>query len=129
MSKRKSHLLSIFPKVFSTLHQSYWISFLSFIKWGRRQEKICAICKGLCFTMSQLFISGDQSIGALASVSALPMSNQGWFPLGLTGLISLLFKRLSRIFSRTTVQKHQFFGAWPSLWSNSHIGTWLLERL
>ena len=57
------------------------------------------------------------------------LSNQGWFPLGLTGLISVLFKGLSRIFSRTTVQKHQFFGAHPSLWSNSHICTWLLERL
>ena len=61
------------------------------------------------FPMSQLFTSGGQSIGASASV--LPMSIQGWFPLGLTGLISLQSKRLSRVFSSTTVGKHQFFGA------------------
>ena len=57
-----------------------------------------------------------------------PMNIQGWFPLRLTGLISLLSKRLSRVFSSTTVQKHQFFGTLPSLWSSSHIHTWLLER-
>ena len=80
------------------------------------------------FTMSWLFTSGGQSIGASASASVLPMSIQGWFPLGLTGLISLLSKELSRVFSNTTVQKHQFFGAQPSLWSNSHIHTWLLDN-
>ena len=53
---------------------------------------------------------------------------QGWSPLGLTGLISLQFKGLSRVFSSTIVQKHQFFSAQPSLWSNSHIHTWLLEK-
>ena len=53
---------------------------------------------------------------------------QGWFPLGLTGLISLQFKELSRVFSSTVFQKHQFFSAQPSLWSNSHIHTWLLEK-
>ena len=63
-----------------------------------------------------------------ASVSVLPMNIHGWFPLGLTGLISFLSKRLSRIFSSTTVRKHQFFGAQPSLWSSSHICTWLLEK-
>ena len=52
----------------------------------------------------------------------------GWFPLGLTDLMSLLSKGLSRVFSNTTVQKHQFFGAHISLWSNSHIHTWLLEK-
>ena len=62
-----------------------------------------------------------QRIGASASASVLPMNIQGWFPLGLTGLISLKSKGLSRIFSRTTVQKHQFFSAQPSLWSNSHL--------
>ena len=56
------------------------------------------------------------------------MNHQGWFPLGLTGWISLLFKRLSRVFSSTTVQKHQFFGTQPSLWSNSHIRIWLLGK-
>ena len=70
---------------------------------------------------SQLFASGGQSIGASASV--LPMSIQGLFPLGLTGLTSLLSKGLSRIFSNTTVQKHQFFGTQPSSQSNSHIQT------
>ena len=61
-----------------------------------------------------------QSIGASASASYLPMNIQGWFPLGLTGLMSLLSKGLSRVFSSTTVQKHQFYSAQPSLWSNSH---------
>ena len=78
------------------------------------------------FPMSQFFASGSQSIGASASV--LPVNIQGWFPLGLTGLISLLSKGLSRVFSNTTVQKHQFFSAQPSLWFNSHICTWLLEK-
>ena len=70
--------------------------------------------------MSQFFSSGDQSIGALASASVLPMNTQGWFPLRRTGWISLQSKGLSRVFSNTTVQKHQFFGAQLSLWSNSH---------
>ena len=75
------------------------------------------------FPMSQFFTSGGQSTGASASV--LPMYIQGWFPLGLTGLISLLSKGLSRVFSSTTIQKHQFSGAQPSLWSTFHIRTWL----
>ena len=75
------------------------------------------------FPMSQLFASGGQSIGAPASASVLPMNIQGWFPLGLTGLISLQSKRLSRVFSSISIQKHQFFGAQPSLWSNSHMTT------
>ena len=78
------------------------------------------------FPMSQLFTSGGQSIGASASV--LPMHIQDWFPLGWIGWISLQSKGLSRVFSNTTVQKHQFFGAQFSLWSNSHIHTWLLEK-
>ena len=81
------------------------------------------------FPVSQLFSSGCQSIRVSASASVLPMSIQGWFPLRLTGLISLLSTGLSRIFSSTTVQKHQFFGALPSLGSSPHIRTWLLERL
>ena len=80
------------------------------------------------FPMSQLFASGGQSIRASASTSVLLMNIQNWFPLGLTGLISLQSKRLSRVFSDTTVQKHQFFSALPSLWSNSHIHMWLLEK-
>ena len=75
------------------------------------------------FPMSQFFTSGGQSIGVSASASVLPMNIQCLFPLGWTGLISLKFKGLSRVFSITTVQKHQFFGTQLSLWSNSHIHT------
>ena len=80
------------------------------------------------FPVSRLFTSGGQSIGASASASVLPINIRDWFPLGLAGLISLLSKGLWRVFSNTTVQKHQFFGAQPPLWSNSHIHTWLLEK-
>ena len=72
---------------------------------------------------SKFFASGSQSTGASASASVLPVNIQDWFPLGLTGLTSLQFKGLSRIFSNTTVQKYQFFGTQPSLWSNYHICT------
>ena len=75
-----------------------------------------------------LFASGGQSIGASASASILPVNFQGWFPLGLTGLISSPSKGLSRVFSSTTVQKQWLFGTQPSSWSNSHIYTWLLEK-
>ena len=75
--------------------------------------------------ISHLFTSGGQRIGASASASmnaeVLPVNIQGLFPLGLTSLISLLYKRLSRVFSSITVQKHQFFSTQPSSWSNSHI--------
>ena len=80
------------------------------------------------FPMSQLFESGGQSIGVSASASVLPMNIEDWFPLGWTGLISLWSKGLSRVFSNTTVQKHQFFSLQLSLTSNSHIHTWLLEK-
>ena len=80
------------------------------------------------FLMSRLFASGGQSIGTSASASVLLMNIQGWLPLGLTGLSTLPSKRLSRVFSITTVQKNQFFSAQPSLWSNSHIHTRLLEK-
>ena len=82
------------------------------------------------FSMNHFFASGGQSIGVPASTSAsvLPMNIQGWFPLGLTSLISLLSKAFSRVFSNNTVWKHQFFCAQPSLWSNFHILTWLLEN-
>ena len=76
------------------------------------------------FPVSQLFASGGQSIGVSASASVLPMNIQDWSPLGWTGWISLQFKGLSRVFSNTTIPKHQFFGAQPFLWSNSHIHTW-----
>ena len=80
------------------------------------------------FPMSQFFAPDGQSIGVSASASVLPMNIQDWFPLWLTGLIFLQSKGLSRVFSITTIQKHQFFGAQPSLWSSSHIHTWLLEK-
>ena len=76
------------------------------------------------FPMSQFFTSGGQSTGASASASVLPVNIQDW---RLTGLI-LLSKGLSRVFSNTTAQKHQFFGAQLSLWSTSHIHIWLLEK-
>ena len=78
------------------------------------------------FLVNWLFASDGQSIGA--SVSVLPINIQGWFSLGLTDLISLLSKGLSVVFSSTAVQKHQFFSIQPSLWSSSHICTWLLEK-
>ena len=77
------------------------------------------------FPMTQFFASGGQSVGPSASI--LPMDIQDWFPLGLTGLISLQSKGLSRVFSSTTVGKHQF-NVQTSLWSNSHIHTWLLKK-
>ena len=80
------------------------------------------------FPMSRLFPSDGQIIGASALTLVPPMNIQGWFPLGLTGLISWLSKGLSRVFSSTIVQKHQFCGAQLSLWSNSHIHRWLLEK-
>ena len=80
------------------------------------------------FLMSQFFTSGGQSTGYSASASVLPTNIQDWFPIGSTGLISLLSKGLWRVFSDTTVQKHQFLGAQLSLWSNSQIHTGLLEN-
>ena len=80
------------------------------------------------FPMSQFFAWGGQSIGVSASASVFPMNIQDWFPLGLSGLICLQFKGLSRVFSNTTVQKHQFFATQLPLWYNSHIHTWLLEK-
>ena len=80
------------------------------------------------FQMSPLFASGGQSTGVSALASFLPKNTQDWSPLEWTGWISLQSKGLSRVLSNTTVQKHQFFGAQLSLWSNSHIHTWPLEK-
>ena len=80
------------------------------------------------FQMSQFFTSGGQSIEVSSSTSVLPMNTQDWSPLGWTGWISLQPKGLSRVFSNTTVQKHQFFGAQLSSQSNSHIHTWPQEK-
>ena len=81
------------------------------------------------FQMSQFFASGGQSIGASASASVLPMYIYYWFPLGLTGFISLQSKGLSRVFSNITAQNHKFFGTQLYLWPNSYMHTWLLEKL
>ena len=78
--------------------------------------------------MSQLFTWGGQSTGVSALASFLPKKSQGWSPSQWTSCISLQSERLSRVFSNTTVQKHQFFGAQPSSQSSSHIHTWLLEK-
>ena len=80
------------------------------------------------FPMSQFFTSDGQSIGVSASASVLPMNIQDWFPLGWIGWISLQSKGFSRVFSNTTVQKHQFFSAQPSSQPNSHIHTWPQEK-
>ena len=80
------------------------------------------------FPMSQFFSSDGQSIGISALALVLPMNIQDWFPLGWTGWTSLQPTGLSRAFSNNTVQKHQFFSAQFSLWSNSHIRTWLLDK-
>ena len=80
------------------------------------------------FPMSRFFASGGQSIGVSASASVLPMNTQDWSPLGWTGWISLQPKRLSRVFSNTTVQKHQYFSTQLSSQSNSRIHTWPLEK-
>ena len=80
------------------------------------------------FPISQLFGWGGQSIGVSASGSVFPMNTQDWSPLGWTGWISLQSKGLSRVFSNTTLQKHQFFGAQLSSQSNSHICTWPQEK-
>ena len=80
------------------------------------------------FPMSQLFAYGGQCTGVSALASFLPMKSQGWSPSEWTGWISLQSKGLSRVFSNTTVQKHQFFSAQPSSQSNSHIHTWPQEK-
>ena len=80
------------------------------------------------FPMSQLFTWGGQSTGVSALASFLPKNTQGWSPSEWTGWISLQSKELSRVFSNTTVQKHQFFSAQPSSQSNSHIHTWPQEK-
>ena len=80
------------------------------------------------FPVSEFFASDGQRIGISASASVLPVNIQDWFPWGLSGWIPLQSKGLSRVFSNTAVQKHPFFGSQFSLYSNSHIHTWLLEK-
>ena len=83
---------------------------------------------GSAFPVSQLFTWGGQTIGVSASASVLPMNTKDWSPWGWTGWISLQSKGLTRVFSSTTVQKHQFFSTQLSSQSNSHIHTWPLEK-
>ena len=106
----------------------YSSSFRSIIDFTWVKGMILYLYLSRSFPMSWLFISGVQSIDASVTATILPMNIQGWFPLGLTGLISLQSRGLSRVFSSTTVQKHQFFGTQPSLWANCHIRTWPLEK-
>ena len=80
------------------------------------------------FPRSKFFTSGGQNIAVSASTSVLPVNILGWFPLELTGLISLQSRGYSRFYSSITVREHQFFGVQPSFWSKSHIHTWLLEK-
>ena len=120
---------SLSPRVCSNTHPLSW--------WCHRTISSSVIPFSSCFQsflasgsfpMSQFFASGGQSIGVSASASVLLMNVQGWFPLGLTALISLQSKGLSRVFSSTTVRKHRLFGAQPSLWSSSHIWMWLWKN-
>ena len=121
----------LFGTLWTAAHQAP----LSIDRWCYLIISISAISFSSCllsfpasgsFPVSQLFASGGQSIGA--SASALPVNFQDWFPLGLTGSVSLQSKGLPRVFSNTTIWKHQFFGAQPSLWFISHICSWLLEK-
>ena len=96
-------------------HTTIWSSVIPF------SSCLQSFPASVSFPMSQFFASGGQNIGVSGSVSVLPMNIQDWFPLQLTGLISLQSKWLSRVFSSTTVWKHQFLGAQPSLRPNSHI--------
>ena len=115
---------SLSPRVYSNSYSLSWWCYLtiSFILIAARFSSCPpSFPESGSFPMSQLFTSGGQSIGASASASVLPMNIKYWFPLELTGLISLLSKGLSRVFPNTTVQKHQFFNGQPSLWPNFHI--------
>ena len=120
---------SLSPGVFSDSYPLSWWCHLT-ISSSVIHSFFCpkSFTVSMSFPMSWLFASGGQSIGASVSASVLPVSIQDWFPLGLTGLISLQSKGFSRVFFNTTVQKHWFFGAQPSLWSNYHIHTQLLEK-
>ena len=120
------------PRVYSNSHSlSQWChpTISSFvISFSSQSSPLQSFPALGSFQMSQFFTLGGQRIGVSASASVLPINLQDWFILGLTGLISLQSKGLSRVFSSTTTWKHQFFGTQPSLWSNSHIHTRLLEK-
>ena len=106
---------------------SWWChpAILSSVPFSSRPQSLPA---SESFPMSQVFAWGGQSTGVSALASFLPKKSQGWSPSEWTSWISLQSKGLSRVFSNTTVQNHQFFGTQPSSQSNSHIHTWLLEK-
>ena len=117
------------PRVFSNSCPSSWwchpVISSSIVPFSSCPQSLPA---SESFQMSLFFASGGERTGFSASASVLPMHIQDWFPLGWTGWISLQSKGLSRVFSNTTVQKHQFFGTKLSSQSNSHIHTWSLEK-
>ena len=124
---------------YSTSGSVSFIIFWSLLKFMSIEEVMPSnhfiLCCSILLLPSQhqgLFqwVSSSHQVAKVMGVSAptLPMNIQGWFPLGMSGLISLLSKELSRVFSSTTIQKHQFFGTQPFFWSNCHIHTWL-EKL
>ena len=117
---------SPFPRGCSNSYPLSWWCHPTILSSGAPFLLLPSISPSGSSPMSQLFASGGQSMGPSASV--LPVNIQGWFPLGLTGLISMQSKRLSSFSSRTTVWEHQFFSTQTSLWSNFHICTWLLEK-
>ena len=119
---------SLSPKVCSNSCPLSWWCYLT-ISSTSTPFSFCLQSFPAClFHMNWLFTSGGQSIGASALASVLLMTIQGWFPLWSTGLISLESTRLSRVSSSTTIWKHQLFDAQPSLWSNSHMCTWLHKK-
>ena len=126
---RQAHCPSLFPEVCSNSYPlSWWCNTTISSSVAPFFSCSQSFPSSGSFPISQLFMSDGQRTGTSATASVLPINTQGWFPLGLTGFISLQSKGLSRVFSSTTVQKHQFFSAQPSLWSNSYIHTWLLEK-
>ena len=120
--------LSLSPRVFSNSYPLSWWCHPTISSSATHFSCLQSSPASGSFHMSQFFASGDQRFGVSASASVLPVNIQDWFPIGLTGWISLQSKGLSRVFSNTTVEKHQFFNAQPSLWPSSHSHTWLLGK-
>ena len=125
---RQASLSITNPRVYSNSHPLSWWCHPTISSFVVPFSCLQSFPASGFFQMSQFFALRGQSIGVSDSASVLPMNIQDWYPLGWTGWISLQCKGLSRVFSNTTVQKHQFFGAQLSLWSNSHIHIWLLEK-
>ena len=118
------HQLPVYPNSSPLSRQCHPIISSSVVAFSRLQS----FPAPGSFPMSQLFAWGGQSTGVSASASVSPKKSQGWSPLEWTGWISLQSRGLSRVFSNTTVQKHQFFGAQLSSQSNAHIHTWPQEK-